>query len=438
MLRAHRKDYGRRGARNASIYEGTFRGPSIRGRMSIGTFRVFLLLLTLTPLLYYALSIFSSWKFFDSAGRSSPRNTREPEFTPPVSILKPVRGSDPDAYENFASLCVQDYPDYEIVFCIDGPEDPVYSVITQLRSDFPDTRIRVLFGSRSNAPNDKVAKLGRLTDEAEHEYLVINDSDVRVRPDYLRTLVAPLADPATGAVTCFYLQSGDVAFTQHLQTISMVSEFYAGILTDWKLEDVKFTLGPTIATTRERLMGFGGYESIDDRPADDLLVGQLIAKQGYKVELLPYCIQVVADYGSVRDLLHKRLRWIIEMRSIRPWGHFGLLFTQGLLGLALAMFIAPSAAVVFGYFALYLAMRVAMTWIIGIRGLGRRDLWTKLWMVPLWDLAALCLWFASFAVHRFRWRGGEYEIRHGLLIPVTNQAEAVESAVMQEAPTLGE
>lgn len=407
--------------------------------MSIGALGLLLLVFALTPFLYYGLALFSSWKFFRPARKSACRaSVSEPEFTPAVSILKPVRGSDPDVYDNFASLCVQDYPDYEIVFCIDGPDDPVYSVITQLRGDFPDRRIRVLFGSRSSAPNDKVAKLARLTAEAEHEYLVINDSDVCVRPDYLRTLVAPLANPEVGAVTCFYLQSGDVGFTQHLQTISMVSEFYAGILTDWNLEGVKFTLGPTIATTRERLADFGGYESIDDRPADDLLVGQLIAEQGYKVELLRYCIQVVADYGSVSDFLHKRLRWIIEMRSMRPWGHFGLLFTQGLLGLAVAAFIVPSAAIVFAYFALYIAMRIAMTWVIGIRGLGRRELWTKLWLIPVWDLAALCLWLASFVVHRFRWRGGEYEIRHGLLIPVTTPAEAIEPSVMQEAPTLGE
>jgi ceramide glucosyltransferase len=399
--------------------------------MSIGIYQAVLLLLTLIPLIYYGLSIVSSWKFFESAARSpSPKG----EFTPPVSILKPVRGFDPDAYANFASLCVQDYPDYEIVFCIDGPDDPVYSAIKELRSQFPDSRIRVLFGSRSNAPNDKVAKLARLTAEAEHEYLVINDSDVRVRPDYLRALIAPLADPATGAVTCFYLQSGDVGFTQNLQTISMVSEFYAGILTDWNLEGVKFALGPTIATTRERLGEFGGYGSIDNRPADDLLIGQRIASHGHKVELLPYCIQVVADYGSISDFLQKRLRWIIEMRSIRPWGHFGLLFTQGLLGFVLAMCIAPSVAVGIGYLALYLAARTAMTWIIGIRGLGRRELWSKLWMIPLWDAAAFCLWVASFGVHRFRWRGGKYEIRDGLLISVA-QPEPLDAAVMQEAPT---
>ena len=403
--------------------------------MPRGVLALVLLILTLTPLVYYGLAVFSSWKFFRRAKQDSGRKR---EFTPPVSILKPVKGLDPDVYANFASLCVQDYPAYEIVFCIDNPEDPNYAVIQELRDDFPETRIRVFFGSHSSATNDKVAKLARLSAEAEHEHLVINDSDVRVRPDYLRTLVAPLADPEIGAVTCFYLQSEDKTITQNLQTMSMVSDFYAGCLTDWNIEGVKFTLGPTIATTRERLAEFGGYESIDERPADDLLVGQLIAAQGHKIELLPYCIQVVADYGSVSDLLQKRLRWIIEMRSIRPWGHFGLLFTQGILCWAFAVAIDPKWETAVGYFGLYLAMRVAMTWVIGIRGLGRKELWGKLWMIPVWDAAALCLWLASFVVQSFRWRGGEYQIRDGLLLPMKPKAATIEATVMREVPTTGE
>lgn len=402
--------------------------------MSLGVFSAVLLFFTLTPFAYYGLAIFSSWKFFRRPGKA----TRSP-FAPPMSVLKPVRGSDPDAYTNFASLCVQDYPDYEIVFCIDGPDDPIDGVISDLRANFPETRIRVLYGARSSASNDKVAKLARLTEEAEHEYLVINDSDVRVRPDYLRTLVAPLADPAVGAVTCFYLQSSDNSFTESMQTMGMVSDFYAGILTDWNLEGVKFALGPTIATTRTRLAEAGGYKAIENRPADDLLIGQMIAATGSRVELLPYCVEVVADYGSIGDLLQKRLRWIVEMRHVRPWGHFGLLFTHGLLWFAFAMLIDPSAGMALGYFAAYFAMRLAMTWIIGICGLGRKDIWAKLWMIPLWDAAALGLWLASFGVRSFRWRGGEYEIRDGMLIPVTLDGEAVpiEAAVVHEAASAG-
>ena len=141
----------------------------------------------------------------------------------------------------------------------------------------------------------------------------------------------------------------------------MMSDFYAGILVDWQLEGVKFALGPTIATTRARLNGFGGYPELENRPADDLLVGRLIAEQGYEVVLLNYSIGTVCDYASLRDLLHKRLRWIVVMRHMRPWGHLGLLLTQGLPWSLAAVAMHPSAAVALGYLGTYIALRMAMT-----------------------------------------------------------------------------
>ncbi len=151
------------------------------------------------PFIYYLIAIYSTWRFFRVSSRQCGTT---PSFTPPVSILKPVRGLDPDAYENFASFCRQDYPEYEIVFCVGDRADPVLPVIEKVMADFPECRIRVLFGSGRIATNDKVAKLARLTNEAHYEHLVINDSDVRAEPGYLRTVVAPLADPSVGAVTC--------------------------------------------------------------------------------------------------------------------------------------------------------------------------------------------------------------------------------------------
>ena len=234
-------------------------------------------LIAAIPFIYYLIAIYSSWRFFRVSAAEPPGAS---SFTPPVSILKPVRGLDPDAYENFASFCRQDYPEYEIVFCVGDHSDPVLSVIEQVVHDFPRCRIRVLYGSGRVATNDKVAKLARLSHEARHEFLVINDSDVRAEPGYLRTVVAPLADPNVGAVTCFYAPTDEKTLVQHLQSVGMLSDFYAGILVAWQLDGVKFALGPTIATTRARLAGFGGYEAIENRPADDLLVGRLIAEQG--------------------------------------------------------------------------------------------------------------------------------------------------------------
>jgi ceramide glucosyltransferase len=365
------------------------------------------------PFIYYCIAIYSSWRYF-----RQPASAPEAAFTPPVSILKPIRGLDPDAPENLASFCRLDYPEYEIVFCVDPDDEPVLAVLAQLTADFPQCRIRVLYGSGRVATNDKVAKLARLVGDAAHEVVVISDSDVRVRPDYLRRVVAPLRDPKVGAVTPFYVPTELTTLTDHLQSVGMMSDFYAGVLVAWQLDGVKFALGPTIATTRARLDGFGGYPELENRPADDLLVGRLIAEQGFEVVLLRYSIETVCDYGSIGDLLHKRLRWIVVMRHMRPWGHFGLLLTQGLPWSLAAVAVHPSAAVAIGYLGGYIALRMAMTWIIGIHGLHQRGLWKQMPLIPVWDGVAFAIWLTSFGRNSIRWRGADYHIRNGRLVPV--------------------
>jgi ceramide glucosyltransferase len=382
--------------------------------MQLSTVVVYaVLFLAAIPAIYYIIALYSSWRFF----RFSPHRGDGQNFTPPVSNLKPIRGLDPGAYENFASFCRQDYPDYEVIFCVGTADDPALPVIEQLQRDFPERRIRVLFGSGRTATNDKVAKLARLANEAEHEYLVISDSDVRVRPDYLRSIVAPLANPRVGAVTCLYVSTGDRTLAESLQTVGMISDFYPGLLVARQLDGVKFALGPTIATTRSRLAEFGGYQTIENQPADDLLVGRLIAEQGYEIRLSTYTVETVSDYQSMKELLHKRLRWLVVMRHMRPWGHIGLLFTQGLLWSLAAIAVHPSVATAAGYLGAYLGLRFAVTWMVGIWGLGRPELWKKLGLVVIWDAVACGIWLASFARNSIRWRGGEYYIRDGKLVP---------------------
>jgi len=375
------------------------------------TVTVLFLTIACIPFIYYLLVLYSACAYFR---RARPACTG---FTPPVSNLKPIRGLDPGAYENFASFCRQDYPDYELLFCVGDRDDPVLPVIEKLQQDFPERRIRVLFGSGRVAANDKVAKLARLVSEAAHEVVVVSDSDVRVSPDYLRTVVAPLADPDVGAVTCFYVPTDERSFVDGLQSMGMFSDFYAGILVAWRLDGVKFALGPTIATTRARLAEFGGYESLENRPADDLLVGRLIAGQGHEVALLPYRVLAVADYQSMSDLVHKRLRWIVVMRHMRPWGHLGLLLTQGLPWSLAAVAVCPTAAAALGYLGAYLALRCAMTWTIGVWGLKQRGLWKRMALIPLWDALAFGIWLTSFGRRSIRWRGSDYLLRDGRLVP---------------------
>jgi ceramide glucosyltransferase len=374
-----------------------------------------LLSLAILPFIYYLLALYSSFRLFRRE-----RVRTGGSFTPPVSILKPVRGIDPDAYENFASFCRQKYPEYEVLFCVGRDDEQAIAVIEQLKRDFPDAQIRLLYGPRRGAVNDKVAKLGRLVAEAKYEHLAISDSDVRVAPDYLRSVMAPLTDSKVGGVTCFYGSIQDDTFADRLQTVGMFSDFYAGIIVARQVDGVKFALGQTIVTTRSLIAGLGGYHRLENRPGDDLLVGRGIAEQGYEVKLLPYTVGTVSDYKSIWELLQKRLRWIVVMRHMRPWGHLGLLLTQGLPWSIAAVAVHPTMGTAIGYFGAYCALRIAMTWTIGVWGLRRAGLLREAMLIPAWDAVAFLLWVASFLRNSVRWRGGDYYIRDGMLVPATS------------------
>jgi ceramide glucosyltransferase len=364
------------------------------------------------PFIYYLLALYSTLQFFRSARRDAGEYT---DFTPPVSCLKPIKGLDPEAYENYASFCRQDYPDYEILFCVDA-DDLALPVIEKLKRDFPLRRIRVLLGSGRDAINDKVARLVRLTKEAEHDLFVITDGDVRVRPDYLRNVVAPFRDPQLGAATCMYVSTKETTFLEELQSISMISDFFVNVMIAWKLDGVKFAFAQTIVTTRKNIDGFGGYETLESRPADDFYIGLLAAEQGLGTKLLPYIVQSVADFRSLRDLLFKRVRWATVQRHMRPWGHVGLIFTWGLPWAIVAVAIHPSPAVAIAYLGGYLACRIAITWLIGVWGMKQRGLWKKMPLIPLWDLMAFGIWLASFRQKTIRWRGVDYFLREGKLV----------------------
>jgi ceramide glucosyltransferase len=365
------------------------------------------------PSIYYLLAIYSTIRFYAGSRRES---AKHPDFTPPVSCLKPIKGLDVDAYENYASFCRQDYPDYEIVFCVDR-DDPALPVIEKLIADFPKSRIRVLFGSGRDAINDKVARLVRLTAEAQHDIFIITDGDVRVRPDYLRSVVAPFRDPRLGAATCLYVSTKETTFLEELQSISMISDFFANVLIARQLDGVKFTFSQSILTTRKNIDGFGGYRVLESRPADDLYIGRFAAEQGLETKLLTYVVQSVADFRSLGDLFYKRLRWATVQRHMRPWGHVGLIFTWGLLWALIAIAVHPTIATAVAYLGCYLAFRFAIAWLIGVWGMRQKGLWKKMPLIPLWDAMAFGIWLVSFGQKVIRWRGVNYRLQQGTLVP---------------------
>jgi ceramide glucosyltransferase len=373
------------------------------------------------PAIYWLLAIYSALRFFSQAWE---KQARAPEFTPAVSCLKPIRGLDPEAYENYASFCRQDYPEYEIVFCVDE-DDPAVPILNRLIQDFPERSIRLLFGSDPKAVNDKVARLDRLTRAARHDLFVITDGDVRVRPDYLRNVVAPFRDPKVGSATCLYASTRETSFIEELQSMGMLSDFFVGIVVAWQVDGVKFALSQTIVTTRKNVEGFGGYLAIVDRPADDLWIGRLATEQGFESVLLPYVVHTVADFHSFRELFVKRTRWMTVMRHMRPWGHFGLIFTWFLPWSLLAFAVHPTGAIAAAYFGTYLLLRTVATLLVAQWGMKQESVWKKLFLIPVWDALAFAIWLTSFWQKTIQWRGEDYSLENGTLVLATARGKQV-------------
>lgn len=379
--------------------------------MWLSVLRWVVLAAAVLPWIYYLLGIYSARRFFRELTDESA------EFAPPVSILKPIHGLDRETYENFASFCRQEYPQYEILFGVNEENDPAIPIIQQLMQNFPRRGIRLLIGLDELGPNRKASKLTRLAREARYELLVISDSDIRVNPDYLRAVVAPFRSPKVGAVTCLYLGLTDGRVGSDLEAIGLSSDFAAGVLIARELEGVKFTLGATMATTRERLAEIGGFESMVDYCADDFELGNRIAARGYEVVVAPKTISTVFPSQSLADYFQHQFRWALSTRHSRPWGYLGMIFTHGLPWALVAGAASASARIAAGYLAGYLLFRLAMAWTVGIWGLRDPLLKRKLWLVPIRDAFAFVVWLSAFFRRRIRWRDQEFYLEKGRLIP---------------------
>jgi ceramide glucosyltransferase len=379
------------------------------------TLRWVVLAIACAPFFYYLLGIYSARNFFLAQRRRGPYPA---DFTPPVSILKPVRGTDRGAYENYASFCRLDYPEYEIVFVVQDDEDPAISVIQKIIADFPQRSIRMLVGAEDLGYSNKVCKMVRLVREARYELFAISDSDVRVEPDYLRMIVENFRDPAVGAVTVVFKGIEDGNLGSQLDCLGASIEFCGGALVANQLEGVQFAHGATMAARKETLQRIGGFEALVDRHSDDFEFGNRIAKLGYRVEIARKPLCMVFGPETLGDYLRHELRWAIGLRHIRPAGHAGLLFTQGLPFALLAAAIAPNRAIAAAYILAYLVFRFLHTWTVGVWGLKDPVVRRKFWLMPVRDFFAFPVWVCSFFTNRIQWRGAQFTIRKGILIPV--------------------
>ena len=366
------------------------------------------------PLIYYLLAILAALAFSRGAKAQSPPT---PTFEPPVSILKPVHGVDFASYENYASFCAQDYPEYEILFAVNEGRDPAVAVVTRLIADYPQRQIRLFIGAEYYGANQKVNNLARLTREAQYEVLALSDGDVRVGPKYLCNVVAPLRDENVGAVTLFYRGIAQNNLYAELEAVGAASDFFAGVLMATWTEGVKFTLGASVATTKTWVQKIGGFEAVAAFLADDYEIGRRVTQSGGRVVLSHETVSTMYPSQTPRSFWQHQLRWARTVRLCRPASYAALLFTQGLPWVMAAALIASTHGIAASYLLAYLVLRLAMAWFVGVSVVGDEVLRRRLWLVPLWDAIHFVVWTASFASNRVVWGNVEYVIDRGRMKP---------------------
>jgi ceramide glucosyltransferase len=353
-------------------------------------------------------------------GRKVPELSAE-EF-PPVTLLKPLCGLEPNLESNLRSFFDQEYPIFELVFGARDFDDPALAIVESIRQQYPSVPVKVAVSGEPTRANAKICSLVKMYARASYDYLIISDSDVQVTPNYIREVVVPLLKPGVGMVTCLYRGLSTGGFWSRLEALGMSVEMTAGVMVANLLEGMKFALGPTMAIRRDVLDGIGGFEPLADYCSDDYLLGQRVAEHGSTVELSTHIIDHVVINRSLRPSLLHQVRWMKSTRFSRPIGHIASVLSfampSGLLGLGASLAIGRP---ILGSLFLLAAWtnRALMSVFAGWSVVHDRYALRDCWLYPLRDLMGFGFWLCSFLGSTITWRGEHYRLElDGLMVPV--------------------
>jgi ceramide glucosyltransferase len=365
---------------------------------------------------YYVLCTWSALRFLRR------RQTVPGDFAPPISVLKPLRGVDPQIDAALRSHCQQDYPEYEIIFGVSDPDDPVVAEVERLREEFPAHPIKLVVCDRILGGNMKMSTLAQMLPFARYEHLLVNDSDIRVEPDYLRRVVAPLADPQIGLVTSLYRGVPAKTLPSRLEGLGISTDFCGGVLSAIELEGgLHFGLGSTLMFRRENLRQTGGFEALVNYLADDFQLGRKLSDLGLRGYLSEVVVETFLPAYSWREFFDHQLRWARSVRDSRGWGYLGVGLTFGVPWALALVALAPRAAWAWVVFAAVLLLRLLLAVTAGSVVAKDRRVLPWLWLVPVRDLFALVVWVAGYAGHTVLWRGQRFFLEDGRLIPISDK-----------------
>lgn len=359
----------------------------------------------ITAVIGCAYAVIAAWS---ARGFARASNNEAPQSYPAVTILKPLHGLEPGLYANLAGFCAQDYPSpVQIVFGVHDAADPAIAVVRKLIADFPDRDLTLTINGRRHGTNRKVSNLINMVAEAEHDVLVVSDSDIMVAPDYLLGITATLARSGVGLVTCLYRGTAATGLWARLAAAAIDYHFLPGALVGLRFGLATPCFGSTMALRKETLAGIGGFESVADQLADDYALGARVRRAGLTVAIPAAIVTHVCAERSARDLFRHDLRWARTIRSVDPLGYAGLVFTHplplALLGVLLGGAM-PAAIIAFAALVCRFALQIELD-----RAFHLRD--DVFWMGPLRDMASFIVFIASFFGRRVEWRGHHYGVR---------------------------
>jgi ceramide glucosyltransferase len=347
-------------------------------------------------------------------------------FAPSVSILKSLKGVDPAMLDAFRTHCRQSYAGaYELLFGVSSPTDPAAAIVAQLQREFPQHAIGLIECPQRLGANGKVSTLAQLVPHAQHEFLLISDSDISVSPHYLERVMIAFSHPRLasiadaqpiGLVTALYRGRAHGTLPSRLESLGIATDFQPSVLlSKWIEGGMRYGLGSTLAVRREALDRMGGFAALADHLADDYELGARISRAGYTVALSSEVVETSTPPYTWRGFADHQLRWLRTVRDARPGGYAGLIFTHGFAWAVLNVVASGFSPVSLWLLGLSFFLRLTLAMMAGAEVLGDHEVLLNLWLLPLRDLVALGLWIAGFASNTVVWRGDRFTVRNGVL-----------------------
>lgn len=340
-----------------------------------------------------------------------PKRSGSPAELPPVTVLKPLCGGEPGLYEDLRSFCIQDYPEFQVVFGIRDPTDSARPIAERLKTEFPHLNIDVVVNPQLHGQNFKVSNLINMLPFAKYDLLTMADSDTVVDSRYLAVVTAPLADRNVGLVTCVYHGVPTPGIWSRLGAMYINEWYMPSVLLAWLFGHQGYVSGQTICLTRDTLRAIGGFTEIADHLADDYRLGELVRKSGRRIVVSPYVVTGMHHEPSLRAVTRHEIRWMRTLAVVRPGSFRALFLTFSLplaaIGFALANEASSSVAVpILMTIAVLSRLIVHFVHRLG----GRRSVFADLWLLPVRDVLICWVWLRSFFTSEVLWRGVEFDV----------------------------